>query len=271
MESHRFATIRIEGLDGCISGSNIWTIDGSRWQFFPTVRTMGPMLDSDLADWMVTVRKFELTATPPDANPDTLPIVCPYCRKNVMLEVLSNFRDMVAKDAAYRLGHRRCPNPDCLAHLFVVVNNRRISVSYPPASIPFDREQIPESIATVFDEAITCHANQCYVASAIMIRKTLEELCADKGATGSDLKKRIDALGEVVILPQEFLDAMHDLRALGNDGAHVELKTFDSVSEEEVTTGIEVTKELLRAVYQYESLIDKLKGLKRQPENDGVG
>lgn len=96
-----------------------------------------------------------------------------------------------------------------------------------------------------------------------MIRRTLEELCQDKNATGSTLKERISALQSAVILPPDLFAALDDLRLLGNDAAHVEAKTYDSVGLAEIEAGIELTKEVLKAVYQLGDLLSRLRALKK--------
>jgi hypothetical protein len=96
-----------------------------------------------------------------------------------------------------------------------------------------------------------------------MVRKTLEELCNDRGATGSNLKERLISLGKKVVLPIELLDGLDDLRLLGNDAAHIESQEFNKVGREEVEIGIEFAKEVLKAVYQYSALLGRLRGLKK--------
>jgi hypothetical protein len=96
-----------------------------------------------------------------------------------------------------------------------------------------------------------------------MVRKTLEDICRDRGAQGGNLKERIRELGMRVVLPVELLEALDDLRLLGNDAAHVEAQTFNEVGQAEVEVGIAVAKEVLKAVYQYASLLKQLRGLKR--------
>jgi hypothetical protein len=96
-----------------------------------------------------------------------------------------------------------------------------------------------------------------------MVRKTLEELCRDRNATGANLKERIKALGTKVVIPAELLDGLDDLRLLGNDAAHVESREYDKVGKEEVEIGIEFASEVLKAVYQYSALLNKLRALKK--------
>jgi hypothetical protein len=100
------------------------------------------------------------------------------------------------------------------------------------------------------------------MASAIMVRRCLEELCEERGATGSNLKERIGNLRSSVLLPSELFEAMEELRLLGNDAAHIEAKVYDQVGEAEVSLAIELTEEILKSVYQLDTLVKKLQGLK---------
>jgi len=80
------------------------------------------------------------------------------------------------------------------------------------------------------------------------------------------LKKRIESLASQVVLPKPLLDGLDSLRLLGNDAAHVESRDFDRVDRTEVEVAIDVAKEILKATYQYESLISKLDALKRSTD-----
>jgi hypothetical protein len=135
--------------------------------------------------------------------------------------------------------------------------------SYPPERIDFDPKNIPTPIAKTFTEAVACRAEGLHVAAAIMIRRTLEELCEDKSAQGATLKARIASLQGNVVLPKSLLDALDDLRLLGNDAAHIEAKTFDSIGDDELDVAIELTKEILKSVYQLDELLNRLRALKK--------
>jgi hypothetical protein len=66
-------------------------------------------------------------------------------------------------------------------------------------------------------------------------------------------------------LPKELLDGLDDLRLLGNDAAHFESHAYDNVGKEEIETGIEFTREVLKAEYQYKALLQRLHKLKKAP------
>ncbi len=188
---------------------------------------------------------------------------CPHCGKAVVMEPLGQHDYGVG--GHYVCGQRRCPNPACYGHVFVVFHANQLVKAYPPIRLDFDPEDIPQSVLKTFEEAITCHSQGCFVAAAIMVRRTLEEVCAERQATGKDLKARINDLRSKIVIPGELLDAMDELRILGNDAAHIEAKDYDAVSDIEVTVAIQFTKEVLKSLYQYSSLLAKLRSLKKQP------
>lgn len=191
---------------------------------------------------------------------------CPACGHRGTFPPLPNAHDLQIPAASTVLyaGYRRCPNPDCSTLVFVVADAaQELVVSYPPERLDFDATNVTAAVANAISEAITCHANECYVAAAIMVRKTLEELCSDRTATGANLKERLKALGKKVVLPTELLDGLDDLRLLGNDAAHIESQEFNKVGREEVEIGIEFAKEVLKAVYQYSALLSRLRSLKK--------
>lgn len=188
---------------------------------------------------------------------------CPHCGKEAVMENLGQ-HDFAVGDG-YVCGQRRCPNPQCYGHLFIVFHNNTLAVAYPPIRLDFDPENLPYTVLNTFEEAISCHAAGCFVASAIMVRRTLEEVCAERQAQGKNLKARITDLRSKIVIPAELLDAMDELRILGNDAAHIEAKDYENISDEEVTVAILFTKEILKSLYQYTSLLGRLRSLKKKP------
>ena len=191
---------------------------------------------------------------------------CPDCRQLGTFEPVGTDLQYIDKDnQQYRCGQRLCPNPNCRAQIFILrrIGGSPLLLTYPPERIDFDASNVPKRIQDTLVESITCHANECYIAAAIMVRKTLEELCEDRGATGGNLKDRIRNLGTKILVPQELMDGLDDLRLLGNDAVHIESQVFDTVGRDEVELGIQFTKEVLKAVFQYSDLLAKLRALRK--------
>lgn len=160
---------------------------------------------------------------------------CPKCRHNGTFEPLG-IQEVYVQDSGHIVGVRRCPNPACYSLIFFAGRAGHQDEFYPPETIDFDATNIP---------------------------KPLEELCADRNAEGANLKERIASLGSKVILPKELLEGLDGLRLLGNDAAHIESKTYETIGREEVAVGIDFTKEVLKAVYQYAALLEKLNARKK--------
>jgi Domain of unknown function (DUF4145) len=194
---------------------------------------------------------------------------CPACRHQSAFDVIGQdflVPEKVGNDIPGTYvywGARRCPNLSCGAVVLVARTDHTPWEMFPAETIDFDASDLPESVVSALDEAITCHAHDCYVAAAIMVRKTLEIVCDDRGATGNNLYERITDLGNQMLMPQPMRDALHDLRLLGNDAAHIESQVYNGVGAAEVEAAIALTKEVLKATYQYESIMGRLKALKK--------
>jgi len=203
-----------------------------------------------------------------------LSIRCPACSRSGAFHILNGTRDALWQQSdssvngrvsthTYRVGIRICPVRKCQTVVFFSLRNNRIISTYPPETIDFDSSGLPTPIKDSLEEAIKCHAAGCYKASALMVRRTLEEVCEDKNLEGNTLKDRISALGGAALIPKELIDAADELRLLGNDAAHIEAKTYDSIGKNEIEIAIDLTKELLKGVYQYSSLVNRLRALKK--------
>lgn len=191
---------------------------------------------------------------------------CPDCRRQGTFDGLG-VDDLTATDhrdgTTAILGHRRCPNPECRTHVFFAWFDGEIVVFYPPETFDFDPENLPDRVKSALEEAIACHSIGRHIAAAMMIRKTLEEVCSDKKAEGETLKERLDILKETVVLPKELLDGLDELRVLGNDAAHVKARVYDTIGKREVDLSLELTKEMLKGLYQMSALVERLKRLKK--------
>lgn len=164
--------------------------------------------------------------------------------------------------------HFFCANETC--RVFVAVRIRPDGSSeaiWPRPRVSFQAANVPPAIADSINEAIDCYAVGCFRASALMFRRALEEICEDHGISskGRSLKSRIDDLKSEVLLPSKFLDGLHNLRLLGNDAAHIELKSFDQISEREVEAATKVVIRLIENIYQIDDLTDELNALKKEP------
>lgn len=198
-------------------------------------------------------------------------VLCPGCRREGTFRIVQGVHDLridVPKSDGrtiehHLLGSRVCPNEKCQTQVFVIYKSSGLVTSYPAGRIDFDASGVPAEVTTSFEEALTCEANECYIAAAMLIRKTLEQVCEEQQAEGTTLKERIEKLRAKATLPKDLFDAMDHLRLLGNDAAHIEARSYNDVGRDEVQAGIELAKEIIKAVYQYKGLLGKLRALRK--------
>jgi len=196
---------------------------------------------------------------------------CPECKDRVALETVEKLSDVMfgqLEGPGFYAGQRVCPNNKCRTHIFVAyeysAGGAVVLGSYPQEALDFDPAGLPAKVLAAFEEAVTCHANRCWMAAAMMVRKTLEELCSDHGITGGNLKGRIQELESKTVLPKQLIVGLDALRLLGNDAAHIESRDYEQVGQEEVEVAIDVAKEILKATYQMDSIVARLTALQQQ-------
>lgn len=183
---------------------------------------------------------------------------CPACRaKTVFDPVAQTDAQVSTPQGHFTAGIRTCANPDCQCLVFFTSAANGVRL-LPPETLDFDATNLPKTVLDAFEEAIMCHAASCYRASAMMVRKTLEELCLEQGALGPNLKEKVKALGTKIVIPLDLAAGIDDLRLLGNDAAHVSAQSFNQIGKDEVETGIDLAKELRRATYQHKALVARM-------------
>lgn len=111
-------------------------------------------------------------------------------------------------------------------------------------------DKVPELIGNDYVEAVECFIASNYKAAATMARRTVQGVCLELGA---DVKKRlvdqIDDLMTQGILTKRLTALAHDVRVLGNDGAHPRDDGLDEIEEDGAQQGIEFVEHLLQHVY----------------------
>ena len=201
-------------------------------------------------------------------NSGVIEVNCPHCSHVGSFEPINGIGDVrgnVNNDGVnknFYLGIRRCPRQKCNGQLFFQNVAGEIE-TFPSQKIEFKTDLIPRNIVNAFDEALICESVKCYSASAIMVRKTLELVCEERNAKGDKLFDRLKSLKSEVTLPEQLFKAMENLRVLGNDAAHVELKHFDKITKDELDVAIDLTKEILKSIYQLDSIVERLEALKK--------
>jgi Domain of unknown function (DUF4145) len=97
---------------------------------------------------------------------------CPSCRQRGLFESLAQNLLINTDTGQVVAGQGCCPDSACRTHIFFVrdQNTSQLVITYPPERLDFDATNLPPTVIAAFEEAIACHASNCYVAAGIMVR-----------------------------------------------------------------------------------------------------
>ncbi|PWB88542.1 hypothetical protein C5688_20385 [Methylocystis sp. MitZ-2018] len=134
-------------------------------------------------------------------------IRCPHCRQLGSFQVLGSPLSFIKKGKQNNIechtnalaSMRICPNAKCRGLVFLIESRDHIVAMEPPELLDFDPEGLPESILRTLREAISCHAAGAHRATAMMVRRLLEEICELNNAEGANLHQRLEALKAKIV------------------------------------------------------------------------
>ena len=119
------------------------------------------------------------------AGPQIVNLRCPVCNQIGSFHPFAGVHDFSWLQKAksdeggsttYAGGVRICPNTECNAVVFVVAKGSNLIRSFPAQVLDFDSTNLPPRIKDSLTEAVKCHSAECYKASALMVRRTLESV-----------------------------------------------------------------------------------------------
>jgi hypothetical protein len=181
---------------------------------------------------------------PPDTtNPSGL---CPRCRKQSSFDVIGSLpltfdggailqrdgsQDPTYHEQSTVLLCRHCKQGVSVLEEMWVGDSPKLGTYQPSGVISWrgfhwwplpnhqSHEAIPKEIADAFNEALTVLAANCPRASAVMARRTLEAVAADKGETSGTLAEMLKRMAEAGLLQPTLADWAKEVRLIGNAGA----------------------------------------------------
>lgn len=105
---------------------------------------------------------------------------------------------------------------------------------------------VPQAIRETCEEAQGCFQYRFYSASVVMVRRTLEGVCSDQGSDKKTLAASLADLERQGKLDKRLVEWAHELRALGNLGAHF---TSERVTREDAYDALAFVETLLDYLY----------------------
>jgi hypothetical protein len=117
-------------------------------------------------------------------------------------------------------------------------------------------DRIPPGIRQSVTEARKCFESGSYLATAVLVRRSIEGFCADQGASHGMLHRALQDLVEREVIDERLLEWADGLRILGNVGAHF---TKQSVSKQDASDAIDLIEALLDYVYVFAAKFEEFK------------
>ncbi|MEU1221677.1 DUF4145 domain-containing protein [Streptomyces microflavus] len=124
-----------------------------------------------------------------------------------------------------------------------------LQVVWPKSSAGDLNSAIPNSLIREMREAHSCFKAKAYTASAVMVRRTLEGMCAEQGTTPKKpLFQGLKELRDSGRIEGRLFDWAQALRVIGNQGAHF---STAAVTREDAEDALALAEALLDYVYVF--------------------
>jgi hypothetical protein len=98
---------------------------------------------------------------------------------------------------------------------------------------PIKREVLPSSVPAnirkIYDGALKVKTEPN--SFAVQIRRALEAICVDRGEPGKHLKDELEKLSKAGVFPPIVAEIAHELRVVGNTGAHAKSHVEDKQTQ----------------------------------------
>ncbi|MFE1988281.1 DUF4145 domain-containing protein [Streptomyces mirabilis] len=108
---------------------------------------------------------------------------------------------------------------------------------------------IPHAVSREMREAHACFKAKLYTATAVMVRRTLEGMCADQGVDRKrPLFKGLEELRDAGKIEGRLFDWAQALRVIGNQGAHF---STESVGREDAEDSLALAEAILDYIYVF--------------------
>jgi hypothetical protein len=120
-------------------------------------------------------------------------------------------------------------------------------------------ELIPESIRNDFKEALRCQGVSAYRATVVMCRRALQTSCHDLKAGGDKLIQQIEDLAAKGKITASLKDLAHQVRKIGNVGAHPDEDGLEDVIAADAEDIVEFMNQFFGHVYIMPARMEALK------------
>lgn len=133
----------------------------------------------------------------------------------------------------------------------------------------FDFKYLPSDVGEDFAEALSCYSSRLLNAFAAMCRRTIQSVCIQLGATGSDkIITQLKDLKELAEIEDETFSILKQIIIDGHDGAHPHLPKLNA---SRAAVLLELIKDVLYQLYVRPGKLKEAAELRRAAINAKSG
>ena len=132
---------------------------------------------------------------------------------------------------------------------------------WPTSRRPLD-DGIPERVRDGVTEARKCFEGGAFPATAVMVRRAIEGICANLGAKHKTPHRALQELVQRGVIDPRLLEWADGLRVLGNVGAHF---TDQAVTKQDASDALDLIEAMLDYVYVFSAKFEQFKARRDAP------
>ena len=173
----------------------------------------------------------------------SLSLKCPRCDANGTFDYRGNVM-WIVQGVPMEYSLWSCPNPECNIIVYVTTDEQGTILDTYPKRVPKIEQAVPSSVRSDMEEAYKSFNAGAWRASAAVGRRALQSSLLELKATKGKLQDQIDEVYAKTMITKEIRDWAHEIRLIGNDGAHPDKDGLQDVTEDDA-------KELLEFLEKY--------------------
>jgi hypothetical protein len=173
---------------------------------------------------------------------------CDTCNVQSLLIIdgRSIFRDEYEEEIVSQMGHCvRCSQPGLVIQQQVGPDEWSHFQLYPKILKKTDLV-LPPRVNESFREAVLCESAGAWLATAVMVRRTLEAIAKEIDPSAKTLMNGLEALKKKGLISDELHQWGTELRFIGNIGAH---PTGDVIERQDANDAMEFLKAIVETIY----------------------
>ncbi len=176
-------------------------------------------------------------------------IFCPRCQRGMQLKEDGSYSEPqhLPTDPPSRLVFGHCIQCDQPGIVRVTEDGfDEYSQQLFPRQMKHAEFPLPPKVKESYEEAVLCHEAGAWLATSVMVRRTLEAVGRQFDPTAKRPVEGMKAMKDQGVISEELYQWGEELRFLGNIGAH---PTDDVITSQDAQEAIDLARAIIETIY----------------------